>query len=70
MRSVEVTKNGIGIGTVSFRGIVEGAAAVTERRRFRCSPKDCIPKSVVKKIADRLAFGVIAGHEDDYEWHT
>ena len=38
-------------------------------RRYQCSPKNCVPKAVVRKIADRLAFGVSAGHEEDYEWH-
>jgi hypothetical protein len=70
MQSVEVTKNGVDIGIVDFRGILQGDAVAVEPRRFRCNPKDCVPKSVVKKIADRLAFGVIAGHEDDYEWHV
>ncbi len=70
MQMVEVSKNGIEVGTVSFRGIFKGETPPENRRRFRCSPKDCVPKLVVRKIADRLAFGVVAGHEDDYEWHT
>jgi hypothetical protein len=70
MHLVEVSKNGVELGKVRFRGIVEAAAPQLESRRYQCSPKDCVPKSVVRKIADRLAFGVVAGHEDDYEWHT
>jgi len=70
MHNVEVSKHGVDLGRVSFRGIEQGDVTLLEPRRFRCSPKDCVPKSVVKKIADRLAFGVIAGQEDSYDWHT
>ncbi len=70
MQKVEVSKNGVELGTVSFRGISQGETSGDEPRRFRCSPRDCVPKPIVRKIADRLAFGVVAGHEDDYEWHT
>ena len=70
MRMVEVSKNGVGVGTVKFRGISQAESAAAEPRRYKCDPKDCVPKLVVRKIADRLAFGVTAGHEDDYEWHT
>ena len=45
-------------------------APVEESRRYQCSPKNCVPKSIVRKIADRLAFGLAAGHEGEYEWHT
>ncbi len=70
MHMVEVSKNGVDVGTVSFRGIAQADRSVAEPRRFRCSPKHCVPKLIARKIADRLAFGVTAGHEDDYEWHT
>jgi hypothetical protein len=70
MHSVEVSQNGVEIGTVQFRGISAVAAAAAPTRRYKCTPKACVPKVIVKKIADRLAFGVTAGHEDDYEWHT
>ena len=70
MHQVEVSRNGVGVGTVRFRGIVLAKAPQTESRRYKCSPKDCVPKSIVRKIADRLTFGLAAGHEGDYEWHT
>lgn len=71
MHTVQVTKNGVGLGTVRFRGI---AAIVADqpgqRREFKCSPKGCVPKNIVGKIADRLSFGVKSGQESEYEWHT
>ena len=70
MHSVAVSQNGVALGTVQFRGIVITPAAASESRLFRCSPKACVPKGIVRKIADRLTFGITAGHEDDYEWHT
>jgi hypothetical protein len=70
MHQVEVTRNGVDVGKVRFRGITRAEAPATESRRYQCSPKDCVPKVIVRKIADRLAFGVSAGHEDEYEWHT
>ncbi len=70
MHSVEVSHNGVELGTVQFRGITPNRNADAPSRRFKCTPKACVPKVIVKKIADRLAFGVTAGHEDDYEWHV
>ncbi len=70
MHTVEVSQNGVGIGTVQFRGILPNKVADAPSRRFKCTPKACVPKPIVQKIADRLAFGVTAGHEDDYEWHV
>jgi hypothetical protein len=70
MYQVEVSRNGVELGTVRFRGIVQAETPKIESRRYQCSPKNCVPKTIARKIADRLAFGVAAGHEDDYEWHT
>jgi hypothetical protein len=69
MHSVSVSQNGVALGTVQYRGI--NVSPVTSGlRQFKCSPKACIPKGIVRKIADRLAFGITAGHEADYEWHS
>jgi hypothetical protein len=70
MHSVAVSQNGVEVGTVQFRGITSAPATTPKTRRFKCSPKECVPKGIVRKIADRLAFGITAGHEEDYEWHT
>jgi hypothetical protein len=70
MHLVEVSKNGVELGTVRFRGIPTAPAEPTQKRRYKCAPKDCVPKLIARKIADRLAFGVTAGHEEDYEWHS
>ena len=70
MHTVEVSRNGVEVGTVLLRGIVQAKAVVSESRRYQCKPKNCVPKQIVRKIADRLTFGVTAGHEDDYEWHA
>jgi hypothetical protein len=70
MHSVEVSQNGVDVGTVQFRGISGSREDAAPTRRYKCNPKACVPKAIAKKIADRLAFGVTAGHEDDYEWHT
>ena len=70
MHQVEVIRNGVEVGKVRFRGIVLAAAPSTKSRRYQCNPKDCVPKGIVRKIADRLAFGMTAGHEEEYEWHT
>jgi hypothetical protein len=69
MHQVDILRNGVEIGKVRFRGIALAEAPAPHARRYQCSPKDCVPKAVVRKIADRLAFGVSAGHEEDYEWH-
>jgi hypothetical protein len=70
MHQVEVSRNGVELGTVRFRGIVQDQTPRTESRRYKCSPKNCVPKNIARKIADRLTFGVAAGHEGEYEWHT
>lgn len=70
MHSVAISQNGVELGTVQFRGIAISPAIASAKRRFKCSPKECVPKGIVRKIADRLTFGVTAGHEGDYEWHT
>jgi hypothetical protein len=70
MHKVEIIRNGVEVGKVRFRGIAVAPALVEQSRRYQCSPKNCIPKSIVRKIADRLAFGLAAGHEGEYEWHT
>jgi hypothetical protein len=69
MHSVAVSQNGVGLGTVQYRGIKTTPVVSAETRRFKCSPKGCVPKGIIRKIADRLAFGITAGHEEDYEWH-
>ncbi|HZZ28554.1 MAG TPA: hypothetical protein VFE46_11175 [Pirellulales bacterium] len=70
MHQVEVIRNGVEVGRVRFRGITKPETPALETRRYQCSPKNCVPKDIVRKIADRLAFGLAAGHEGDYEWHT
>lgn len=70
MHMVEVSKNGVEVGKVRFRGIPEANVPAVMTRRYKCFPKDCVTKAVARKIADRLAFGVTAGHVDDLEWHT
>jgi hypothetical protein len=70
MHSVSVSQNGITVGTIKYRGIIASPAVSTGVRRFKCSPKACVPKGIVRKIADRLAFGITAGHEDVYEWQS
>jgi hypothetical protein len=70
MHSVSVSQNGVSLGTVQYRGIKVSPVVTSGTRRFKCSPKACVPKGIVRKIADRLAFGITAGHEDDYEWHS
>lgn len=70
MLQVEVARNGAEVGTVRFRGIEKNETPKVESRLYKCDPKNCIPKDIARKIADRLAFGVVAGHEGDFEWHT
>jgi hypothetical protein len=70
MHQVEISRNGEEVGTVRFRGIQQSPAPKTESRLYNCKPKNCVPKAIARKIADRLAFGVAAGHEGEYEWHT
>jgi hypothetical protein len=70
MHTVEVSQNGVEVGTVQFRGIAASPVDKMAKRHYRCRPNACVPKSIARRIADRLAFGVTAGHEDDYEWHT
>ena len=77
MRTVEITKNGVELGSVSFRGIAasqpmaEAAASTSkEKRLYRCSPSACVSKDVARRIADSLSGGSVGGREDDYEWHT
>jgi hypothetical protein len=70
MHQVDILRNGVEIGKVRFRGIEKVKTPTSETRRYQCTPKDCVPRVIVRKIADRLAFGVSAGHEADYEWHT
>ncbi|HEY2826699.1 MAG TPA: hypothetical protein VGJ04_03790 [Pirellulales bacterium] len=70
MHLVEVSRNGVEVGTVRFRGIAVAEAPKTESRRYKCTPKNCVPKDIARKIADRLTFGVAAGHEGEYEWHS
>jgi hypothetical protein len=70
MHQVDILRNGVEVGIVRFRGITQAESQEQESRRYQCSPKNCVPKAVARKIADRLAFGVIAGHEEDFEWHT
>jgi len=70
MHTIEVSRGGIEIGTVQFRGIATDPLAKPTKRHYRCRPTACLPKAVARKIADRLAFGVTAGHEGDFEWHS
>ena len=70
MHQVEVSRNGVEVGTVYFRGIPLADLGQTETRRYKCNPKNCVTKITARKIADRLAFGAVAGHEGDFEWHT
>jgi hypothetical protein len=70
MHRVSVSQNGVELGTVQYRGIVTSPVISPGTRRFKCTPKAAVPKAIVRKIADRLAFGITAGHEDDYEWHS
>jgi hypothetical protein len=70
MHSVSVSQNGVDLGTIKYRGITIAPAVSPGTRQFRCDPKKCVPKGIIRKIADRLAFGITAGHEDDYEWRT
>ncbi|HTQ40907.1 MAG TPA: hypothetical protein VMJ32_17950 [Pirellulales bacterium] len=70
MHQVDVSRNGVEVGTVRFRGLALAEQPQTESRRYQCRPKNCVPKNIAKKIADRLTFGVAAGHEGEYEWHT
>jgi hypothetical protein len=70
MHMVEVSQNGVDLGKIRFRGIAAVPEGAVQRRRYKCIPKDCVPKLIARKIADRLAFGVTAGHEEDYAWHT
>ena len=68
MHVVEVSTNGAAVGTIHFRGILQEGDKSSERRRYKCSPKACVPRDVVKKIADGLSAGSSAGHEDVYAW--
>ena len=70
MHTIEVSRGGVEIGTVQFRGIATNLLGKTTNRHYRCRPTACVPKEIARKIADRLAFGVTAGHEDDFEWHS
>jgi len=70
MHTIEVSRGGVEIGTVQFRGIATNPLGKTAKRHYRCRPTACVPKEVARKIADRLAFGVTAGHEGDFEWHS
>ena len=70
MHVVEVSTNGTAVGTISYLGIERVPGGPAETRRFKCSPKKCVPKSVVKRIADSLSGGSSAGHEDVYDWRA
>jgi len=70
MHTIAVSRNGVEIGTLLLRGLAKAEEVVSGSRRYKCQPKDCVPKKIVRKIADRITFGVTAGHEDDFEWHT
>ena len=69
MHVVEVSTNGVTVGTIRFRGITPVAGKPSERQ-FKCTPKTFLPKSIVKRIADRLSAGSSAGNEDAYAWRT
>jgi hypothetical protein len=69
VHTIEVSLSGIDIGTVQFRGIATDSLGKPAKRHYRCRPKACT-KEIARKIADRLAFGVSAGHEGNYEWHS
>ena len=70
MHKIEISREGIEVGTVQFRGISDNPLDKSGKRHYRCRPTACIPKAIARKIADRLAFGVTAGHEENYEWHS
>lgn len=70
MQVVQVTSNGTLVGTVEFRGIVGAGEAPSVRRKYRCNPKACVPRSVARSIANGLSAGSSAGHEDIYAWRT
>lgn len=70
MHRVSVSQNGVELGTIQYRGVDVSPVVSPGTRLFKCTPKACVPKGVVRKIADRLAFGLTAGHEADYEWHA
>jgi hypothetical protein len=69
MHRVAISQNGAEVGTIQYRGIGTSPVVSPGTRQFRCSPKACVPKGIIRKIADRLAFGLTAGHEENYEWH-
>ena len=66
MHMVEVSQDGVELGTIRFRGLSKPPVGAAPRRRYKCTPKDCVPKLIARKIADRLAFGITAGHEEAY----
>ncbi|HEY2762235.1 MAG TPA: hypothetical protein VGI75_15860 [Pirellulales bacterium] len=68
MHMVEVSQDGVELGTIRFRGISNLPTGEAPKRRYKCTPKDCVPKLIARKIADRLAFGITAGHEEAYAW--
>ena len=76
MLTVELSKSGLDVGTISFRGIKPThagaiAPATSGRKRlYRCTPTNVVTKSVARRIADKLAFGANSGQEDDFDWHT
>jgi hypothetical protein len=71
MKNVAVRQNGVDLGTVQFRGLSPAdGTEPKERRRYKCNPKACVPKDIARKIADRIAAGVTAGYEKDFEWRT
>jgi hypothetical protein len=70
MHMVEVSQNGVELGTIRFRGISGAPAGEPQRRKYKCTPKDCVPKLIARKIADRLAFGVTAGSVEAYAWQS
>jgi hypothetical protein len=70
MHQVEVSRNGEEVGTVRFRGIQQAPAPKTQSRLYNCKPKNCVPKGIARKIADRLSFGLVEGSEGGYAWHT
>jgi hypothetical protein len=67
MHLVEVSKLGVDVGTISFRGLSKKAEG--QRSEFKCSPKGCVPKTVVQKIAAQLTGGVTAGTDEEFNWH-
>jgi hypothetical protein len=71
MHSVAIKQNGVDLGTIQFRGIkIPVDTAEKTRRHYKCNPKHCVPKEVARKIADRLALGVTAGYEKEFEWRS